>query len=116
VLEPRREECLQELPSGRIIARVAPRGGKGGKPERATRPAGGRAPHDRVPPLSSQYPQESFEPYAQTIKLAFVYGSVTNGTDTASSDIDLMVIGDNLDFSELYTPRHSVPKASSGEK
>jgi DNA-binding transcriptional ArsR family regulator len=31
-----------------------------------------------------------FEPYADVIKSAFVYGSVARGVDTARSDIDLM--------------------------
>jgi predicted nucleotidyltransferase len=45
----------------------------------------------------------ALEPYAGTIKAAFVYGSVAKGTDTARSDIDLMVIGDDLGYSDLYT-------------
>jgi predicted nucleotidyltransferase len=45
----------------------------------------------------------ALEPYAETIKSAFIYGSVAKGTDTARSDIDLMVIGDRLDYSGLYT-------------
>lgn len=40
--------------------------------------------------------------YADKIKAAFVYGSVAKGTDTASSDIDLMVIGDDLTYADLY--------------
>ena len=32
-----------------------------------------------------------------------VYGSVAKGSDTAQSDIDLMVIGDDLSYSDLYT-------------
>ncbi len=32
-----------------------------------------------------------------------MYGSVAKGTDTARSDIDLMVIGDGLNYSDLYT-------------
>jgi predicted nucleotidyltransferase len=46
--------------------------------------------------------KECFEPHASTIKAAFIHGSVAKGTDTAHSDIDLMVIGDDLDLSELY--------------
>jgi predicted nucleotidyltransferase len=46
--------------------------------------------------------RKSLEPYADRISAAFVYGSVAKGTDTAHSDIDLMVIGDALDYSELY--------------
>jgi predicted nucleotidyltransferase/predicted transcriptional regulator with HTH domain len=46
--------------------------------------------------------RKSLEPCADKIKAAFVYGSVAKGTDTARSDIDLMVIGDELNYSELY--------------
>src|SRR6202165_2379886 len=46
--------------------------------------------------------RKSLEPYSDKIKAAFVYGSVTKGTDTARSDIDLLVIGDELSYSELY--------------
>jgi predicted nucleotidyltransferase/predicted transcriptional regulator with HTH domain len=46
---------------------------------------------------------KALEPYSDRIAAAFVYGSVAKGTDTASSDIDLMVIGDELNYSELYT-------------
>jgi len=47
--------------------------------------------------------KRSLEPHSSGIKAAFVYGSVAKGADTALSDIDLMVIGDNLDYSEIYT-------------
>jgi predicted nucleotidyltransferase len=47
--------------------------------------------------------KKSFEPYADTIKTAFIYGSVARETDTAHSDIDIMVIGDDLNYSDLYT-------------
>lgn len=46
--------------------------------------------------------RHSLEPYADKIKAAFVYGSVAKGTDTARSDIDLMVIGEDLTYSDLY--------------
>jgi predicted nucleotidyltransferase len=46
--------------------------------------------------------RESLQPYAPTIKTAFIYGSVAKGADTAGSDVDLMVIGDDLDYSHLY--------------
>jgi predicted nucleotidyltransferase len=45
----------------------------------------------------------SLQPFAGKIHAAFVYGSVAKGTDTARSDIDLMVIGDELNYSDLYT-------------
>ena len=37
--------------------------------------------------------QEGLRPLADRIKLAFVYGSVARGEETASSDVDLMVVG-----------------------
>jgi predicted nucleotidyltransferase len=43
------------------------------------------------------------QPYSNKIKVAFVYGSVAKGSDTAQSDIDLMVIGDELTYSDLYS-------------
>lgn len=46
--------------------------------------------------------RESLAPYASKIAAAFVYGSVATGTDTARSDIDLMVIGNDLTYSDLY--------------
>jgi predicted nucleotidyltransferase len=47
--------------------------------------------------------RNSLEPFADNVRAAFIYGSVAKGTDTAQSDIDLMVIGDELDLAELYT-------------
>jgi len=52
--------------------------------------------------------QRSLEPCAANIKTAFVYGSVAKGMDTARSDIDLMIIGDDLNYSELYTALQNV--------
>jgi predicted nucleotidyltransferase/predicted transcriptional regulator with HTH domain len=46
--------------------------------------------------------RHSLATYADKIKTAFVYGSVAKGTDTALSDIDLMVIGDDLTYTDLY--------------
>jgi predicted nucleotidyltransferase len=45
---------------------------------------------------------ESLKQYADSIKTAFVFGSVAKGTDHTRSDIDLMVIGENLNYTELY--------------
>lgn len=46
--------------------------------------------------------RESLAPCADRIKAAFVYGSVAKGSDTADSDIDLMVIGEDLTYPDLY--------------
>jgi predicted nucleotidyltransferase len=47
--------------------------------------------------------KESLEPLSDSIDTAFIYGSVAKGTDTAHSDIDLMVLGDDLDYAGLYS-------------
>jgi predicted nucleotidyltransferase len=47
--------------------------------------------------------REALAPYSDKIKAAFVFGSVAKGSDTARSDIDLMVVGDDLGYTELYT-------------
>lgn len=47
--------------------------------------------------------REALTPLAAAIEAAFVYGSVAKGTDTASSDIDLMVISDTLNYADLFT-------------
>lgn len=39
----------------------------------------------------------------ERIHAAFVYGSVAKGTDRAASDIDLMVIADDLDYAEVFS-------------
>ncbi len=46
--------------------------------------------------------RQSLAQYADKIKAAFVYGSVARHADTARSDIDLMVIGDNLTYTDLF--------------
>lgn len=41
-------------------------------------------------------------PLSDQIRVAFVYGSVAKGTDTAGSDIDLMIIADDLSYAEAF--------------
>jgi predicted nucleotidyltransferase len=55
--------------------------------------------------------RKALDPFADTIKTAFIFGSVAKGTDTAQSDIDLMVIGDDLNYSDLYTAARSIEHA-----
>lgn len=42
-------------------------------------------------------------PLAQRIIVAFVYGSVAKKTDTASSDIDLMLVSDDISYGDAFT-------------
>ncbi len=44
----------------------------------------------------------ALRPLAQQIRAAFVYGSIAKGTDTAESDIDLLVIADDVAYPEVY--------------
>ena len=37
--------------------------------------------------------RDALEPYADQIDEAFIFGSIVKGTDTARSDIDVMIIG-----------------------
>lgn len=51
---------------------------------------------------------EALAPLAARIRAAFVYGSVAKREDTATSDIDLMLISDDLPYSDLYARLESV--------
>ncbi|NQE47826.1 hypothetical protein RC52_04915 [Herbaspirillum rubrisubalbicans] len=42
------------------------------------------------------------QPFAAQIDRAFLYGSVAKGLDTATSDIDLLVLADELGSADLY--------------
>lgn len=44
----------------------------------------------------------TLQPCLGHIELAFVYGSVAKGQDTATSDIDLMVVSDTLTYADIF--------------
>ena len=44
----------------------------------------------------------ALQPLAKGIHAAFVYGSVAKGNDTAGSDVDLMVIADDLAYGDIF--------------
>ena len=46
--------------------------------------------------------RESLAPLAKRITAAFVYGSIAKRSDTASSDIDLMVVSESLTYADLF--------------
>jgi predicted nucleotidyltransferase len=52
--------------------------------------------------------REALAPLAARIRAAFVYGSIAKREDTATSDIDLMLISDDLAYSELYAHLEAV--------
>jgi predicted nucleotidyltransferase len=45
--------------------------------------------------------REALAPYREAIQCAFIFGSIAKKQDTATSDIDLFVISDNLSNSDL---------------
>lgn len=46
--------------------------------------------------------QEALSPITSQIHIAFIYGSVAKQEDTAHSDIDLMLVSDNLTYADLF--------------
>ena len=46
--------------------------------------------------------RRALAPFAKQIVAAFVYGSVAKRTETAASDIDLMVISDSVSYADLF--------------
>lgn len=47
--------------------------------------------------------RSALAPLASDIDAAFVYGSLAKREDTATSDVDLMVVSDTLAYPDLYT-------------
>lgn len=45
--------------------------------------------------------RSALQPHKQHIQAAFIYGSVARQRDTAASDIDLMVLSEDLSYAEL---------------
>jgi predicted nucleotidyltransferase len=78
----------------------------------------GRQRHYQANPTSSIYPEprgiavktfgvsdrlrQALSRLEGQVRAAFVFGSVAKGTDTAQSDIDLMVVSDHLSYAELF--------------
>ena len=52
--------------------------------------------------------RDALMPLADRLHAAFVFGSVAKGSDTASSDIDLMLVSDDLTYPEVMTALHPV--------
>lgn len=46
--------------------------------------------------------RDALAPLRKRIAAAFVYGSVAKRSDTARSDVDLMVVGDKLSYADVY--------------
>lgn len=59
----------------------------------------------------SQPLRDALEPFAHRIKYAFIYGSTARGDDNAASDVDLMIIGDELAYPEVLAALLPVEQA-----
>lgn len=46
--------------------------------------------------------RQALSPLARRVRAAFVFGSVAGGRDRAQSDIDLMLISDDLSYGEVF--------------
>lgn len=46
--------------------------------------------------------REGLAPLATRIHVAFVFGSVAKGSDTAASDIDILIVSDDLAYADLF--------------
>ena len=50
----------------------------------------------------ADFVRDVLRPHEKHIRATFIYGSVAKRQDTASSDIDLMVLSDDLNYSDLF--------------
>jgi predicted nucleotidyltransferase/predicted transcriptional regulator len=55
--------------------------------------------------------RRALEPLAERIELALLYGSVAKGTDTAASDIDILIVAEDLTLEDLYSALTPVEKS-----
>ena len=54
--------------------------------------------------------EEALAPLAAQISVALIYGSVAKKTDTAQSDIDLLIVADDLTLEDLYSALSTAEK------
>lgn len=50
--------------------------------------------------------RKALSPLAGRVRAAWVYGSIAKGTDRAQSDIDVLVVADDLTLEEIYKALH----------
>lgn len=51
--------------------------------------------------------RKALAPLAKRIAVAFVFGSIAKRSDTASSDIDVLVISDSVDYADVFAALQS---------
>ncbi len=54
--------------------------------------------------------RDALAPFGAGIQAAFVYGSVASGEDRADSDVDLMVVAEDLDYPTLFEALQSAER------
>jgi len=54
--------------------------------------------------------REALDPMSDKIALALIYGSVAKGTDTAASDIDLLIVSDTVGLGDVLEHCHNAEK------
>lgn len=54
--------------------------------------------------------RDSLKAFRSKIDVAFVYGSIAKGADTANSDIDLLIIGDDLAYGDIFNALQKAEK------
>jgi len=59
--------------------------------------------------------REALAPLAKHIKAAFVFGSIAKRSDTAASDIDVLVLADKIDYADVFAALESA-EAKLGRK
>lgn len=50
-------------------------------------------------------------PLASRMRATFIFGSIAKGTETAGSDIDLMVVSDTVNYGEIFAALEGVSKS-----
>ena len=83
------------------------------KPHQPAVPQGVNSELDPIPQRKfglAEPLKEALAPRAADIHAAFVYGSVAEGAETASSDVDLLVVSDTLCHADLFEILDSVER------
>lgn len=52
--------------------------------------------------------RNTLDEFRDSVEIAFVYGSIAKGTDRANSDVDVMIVSDQLAYSEVLASVASV--------
>ncbi len=52
---------------------------------------------------AAQVLKEALAPIADRIRIAFIFGSVAAGTETSNSDVDVMIVGNDLSLTDIVS-------------